>query len=150
MEQRLDVLTLGVPDLGAARRFYVDGLGWEPVLEVPGEIVFLQVGHGRLLALWGADALEADIVGDRAPAPAAPPGAGVSLGHNVGSEAEVAAILERAAAAGGTVLKPAQRADFGGFHGYFADPAGFRWDVVHNPGWSVGADGQVRLVEVDA
>jgi catechol 2,3-dioxygenase-like lactoylglutathione lyase family enzyme len=70
MQPRLDVLTLGVPDLDAARRFYIDGLGWEPLLEVPGEIVFVQVGHGRLLALWRADALETDIFGDGAPAAA--------------------------------------------------------------------------------
>jgi uncharacterized protein len=44
------------------------------------------------------------------------------------------------------VLKPAQRAAFGGFHGYFADPSGFRWEVATNPGWSVDAAGQVTLV----
>jgi uncharacterized protein len=146
MQPRLDVLTLGVPDLDAARRFYVDGLGWEPLLEVPGEIVFVQVGHGRLLALWRADALETDIFGDAARGGHPPPGAGVSLGHNVDSEDEVRRVVERAAAAGATVLKPPQRAtEFGGYHGYFADPAGFRWDVVHNPGFSVDGDGRVRL-----
>jgi uncharacterized protein len=36
-----------VPDLEAARRFYLDGLGWEPILEVPGEVCFIQVGHRR-------------------------------------------------------------------------------------------------------
>jgi uncharacterized glyoxalase superfamily protein PhnB len=46
------------------------------------------------------------------------------------------------------VLKPAQRAAFGGFHGFFADPAGFRWEVVHNPGWSVDADGRVRIAPI--
>ncbi len=61
MEQRIDIVTLGVADLAAARRFYVDGLGWELSLEVPGEVVFLQVGPGRLLALFGAPALAADI-----------------------------------------------------------------------------------------
>ncbi|MDQ1358762.1 MAG: uncharacterized protein QOG44_3135, partial [Acidimicrobiaceae bacterium] len=46
---------------------------------------------------------------------------------------------------GGTILKPPQRADFGGFHGYFADPAGFRWEVATNSGWHVDADGTVTL-----
>ena len=142
MEPRLDLLTLGVPDLAAARRFYVEGLGWEPALEVEGEIVFIQVGHGRLLALFGSDDLDADIglppvEGER--------GAGITLAHNVGSEAEVELALERAEAAGATILKPAQRADFGGFHGYFADPAGFRWEVCHNPSWRVEPDGRVRI-----
>jgi catechol 2,3-dioxygenase-like lactoylglutathione lyase family enzyme len=148
MQQRLDVVTLGVPDLERARRFYVDGLGWEPALVVDGEVVFLQVGHGRLLALFGADALEADIQASGTAAADDVRTAGVTLGHNVATEAEVAEVLERAAAAGGTVLKPAQRAAFGGFHGFFADPAGFRWEVVHNPGWSVDADGRVRIAPV--
>ncbi len=140
------MVTLGVPDLAAARAFYVDGLGWTPALEVEGEVVFLQVGHGRLLGLFGADALEADIAGAAAAAPAAGArGAGVALAHNVDDEGEVGRVLEGAHAAGATVLKSAQRADFGGFHGYFADPAGFRWEVAHNPGWSVDADGDVRI-----
>ena len=72
MRQRLDILTLGVADVAAARRFYVEGLGWEPTLDLPGEIVFVQVGHGLLLALWDAARLEAD-AGGSGPAPA-PPG----------------------------------------------------------------------------
>ena len=36
MEPRLDLLTVAVPDLDAARRFYVEGLGWTPALDVPG------------------------------------------------------------------------------------------------------------------
>ena len=55
MEPRVHIITLGMPDLAAARRFYVEGLGWEPTMEVPGEIVFLRVGHGLLLGLWHAD-----------------------------------------------------------------------------------------------
>jgi catechol 2,3-dioxygenase-like lactoylglutathione lyase family enzyme len=48
MEQRLRLVTLGVRDLAAARAFYVDGLGWEPTLDL-AEIVFIQIGHGLLL-----------------------------------------------------------------------------------------------------
>lgn len=149
MQPRLDILTLGVADLDEARRFYRDGMGWEPVTDL-GVIVFFQVGHGRLLALFGADALEADIFGDGAVAPAAAaPGAGVTLAQIVASEAEVEQILDRATAAGGTVLKTPQHADFGGFHGYFADPSGVRWEVATNPGWSVDADGRVVIVPIE-
>lgn len=144
MDQRMDIVTLGVSDLAAARRFYVDGLGWSPAFEVEGEIVFLQVGHGRLLALFGAEALAADA---GAPTGGGPPA--MSLAQVVATEDEVRAVAERAAAAGGTVLKPPQRADFGGFHTYFADPAGFRWEVATNPGWSVEDDGTVRIGPVD-
>ena len=34
MEQRISFLTLAVRDLEASRRFYVDGLGWTPDVEV--------------------------------------------------------------------------------------------------------------------
>ncbi len=150
MEPRVDLITLGVPDLEVARRFYVDGLGWETILVVPGEVVFVQVGHGLVLSLFGAEALEADIGGgDGAPPAAAGPAAvPIALAQVVAQESDVVDALERARAAGGTVLKEPQQADFGGFHGYFADPAGFRWEVATNPGWSVDEDGRVALVPV--
>jgi catechol 2,3-dioxygenase-like lactoylglutathione lyase family enzyme len=142
MVQRLDMITLGVPDLDAARRFYVDGLGWTPTLDVPGEVVFIQVGHSRLLALFGAEDLAADIGGVSAETPR---GGGVALAHNVGSDEEVAEVLATAERAGGTILKPAQRAFWGGEQGYFADPFGFVWEIAHNPGLVFAADGSVRF-----
>jgi catechol 2,3-dioxygenase-like lactoylglutathione lyase family enzyme len=155
VRQRLDFVTIGVRDLGASRWFYVDGLGWEPTLDLP-EVVFLQVGHGLILGLWPAVDMEADVRG-AAGSPAQPaddptgPGAGVpfTLAHNVDSDQAVVEALEAAAAAGATILKPAQRAGFGGFHGYFADPDGVRWEVAHNPGWSVADDGRVTLVPIE-
>jgi len=113
---------------------------------VPSVIVFLQVGHGLLLALWTADELDADAGTERSGATAP---AGYALSHNVASDDEVVDVLAQAAAAGATILKPAQHADFGGLHGYFADPNGVRWEVAHNPGWRVAADGQVTIGPVD-
>ena len=43
--------------------------------------------------------------------------------------------------AGGRVIKHGQQAAFGGYHGYFADPAGIRWEVAHNAGWGPLDDG---------
>jgi hypothetical protein len=63
----------------------------------------------------------------------------------VATEEEVEQLLRQAEAAGGTILKPGQRADFGGFHGYFADPSGFRWEVATNSGWRVQSDGTVVI-----
>ncbi len=50
MEQRLNVLTLGVKDLAHSKRFYVDWLGWKPVYE-DKQIVFFQAG-GMVFALF--------------------------------------------------------------------------------------------------
>ena len=143
MEPRLDILTLGVPDLDAAHRFYVDGLGWEPALMVEGEVIFIQLGHSRLVAFFAHDQLAKDS-GD-APELGDPANAPLALGHNVGSEEEVSQIMADAEAAGAKILKPAQRAFWGGFHGYFADPAGFRWEVAYNQNFRIDPDGRVRI-----
>lgn len=143
MQQQVHFLTLGVRDLPTARRFYVDGLGWEPTLDID-EVVFLQVAPGVLLALWPAADLEADIGPNGSPSTAAAQ-APFALAHNVGSDAEVDAVIASFVAAGGAVLKPAQAAAFGGYHGYVADPDGFRWEIAHNPGWGVAPDGKVAI-----
>jgi hypothetical protein len=139
MEQRVHFITLGVMDLAAARAFYVEGLGWKPTFEVEGEVVFIQVGPGLLLSLWGAKDMEEDIGGP------VTPGSSVTFAHNVGSDEDVQRVLDDAAAAGAAIIKPAQRAFFGGVQGYFQDPQGFRWEIAHNPGWSIDPDGTVRI-----
>lgn len=145
MDQHLNFVTLGVTDLPRAKRFYMEGLGWTPTLDLD-EVCFLQVAPGVLLALWGADDLVADVgVG----ADHAGQGAGrVVFAHNVGSEAEVDDAVARVEAAGGAVLK-APQATFFGYHAYVADPDGFRWEIAHNPGWSVDADGTVHIGPAD-
>jgi catechol 2,3-dioxygenase-like lactoylglutathione lyase family enzyme len=148
MEQRIDIVTLGVHDLKAAREFYVEGLGWDIALEVPGDIVFVQVNHGLLLAFYGAEDLAADVAAGHHIDPTAHPPP-MSLAQVVADEDEVVAVCERARAAGATVLKEPQAADFGGFHCYFADPSGFHWEVATNPGWQVGSDGRVSIGPIE-
>ncbi|MBX6323759.1 MAG: VOC family protein, partial [Rhodospirillaceae bacterium] len=70
---------------------------------------------------------------------------GMALAHNVRERGEVAAVLARAARAGATILKPARDTAWGGRAGYFADPDGHVWEVAWNPGWTILADGTVRL-----
>ncbi|MDQ0988901.1 VOC family protein [Streptomyces sp. V3I7] len=142
MNQQLNLVTLGVADLETSRRFYSDGLGWTPLLDLD-EIVFYQIGHGLALALFPLADLAADT---GRPATTGTP---FTLAQNLDSPAEVDEAVRRARAAGATVLKEPQRAAFGGYHGYFADPDGHRWEVCHNPGWSVAEDGTVSLTAVD-
>lgn len=142
MKPRLDVLTVAVPDLDVIRQFYLDGLGWTATLDVPGEIVFLQLNHGLLVGLFPAAQLAADM---GQPIAEVSPGAGFVLAHNVDSPEAVDEVLARAQQAVATIVKPAQDAAFGGYHGYFADPAGIRWEIAHNPGWRVDDDGRVSL-----
>ena len=140
MEPRLSLVTLGVADLAAAHRFYVDGLGWTPTLAVPGEVTFIQVGHGLLLSLWSLEQMAAE-VGD-VTREGTPP---ITMAHNVSDEPSVDRVLEDAELAGATIVVPASRRAWGGYSGYFVDPNGYRWEVAHNPGLVVTADGTVEF-----
>lgn len=143
MNQQLSLVTLGVEDLKVSRRFYSHGLGWTPVLDLD-EIVFYQIGKGLALALFALADLGADI---GHPASAGTP---FALAQNLDSPGQVDEAMQRARAAGARVLKEPQRAAFGGYHGYFSDLDGHRWEVCHNPGWSVADDGTVTLTAVEA
>jgi uncharacterized protein len=139
MEQRLSVVTLGVADLERSRRFYEEGLGWRRGNR-HAEVVFFQL-PGMVLALFGRSDLAAD-----AKLPAAGGGfGGITLAYCTRSREEVDAVLAEAAAAGATILKPAEDAFWGGYSGYFADPDGHPWEVAWNPEWTLADDGSVRL-----
>ncbi len=43
-------------------------------------------------------------------------------------------MLADAERAGGTIVKPAAQAQWGGYFGYFADPEGFLWKVASGSG----------------
>jgi uncharacterized glyoxalase superfamily protein PhnB len=63
----------------------------------------------------------------------------------VRSPEEVSALLQEAENAGGTIVRPSGRADWGGTTGAFADPDGYVWEVAHNPGWTLRDDGTVQI-----
>ncbi|HEX4015901.1 MAG TPA: VOC family protein [Frankiaceae bacterium] len=142
MDQTASFITFATADLDAARAFYSGGLGWTPILDVPGEIIFFQVGHGLTLGLFEAAHFSADL-GDSGAPPV--PIQGITLSQNVNGPADVDAVVAAAEAAGATVVKAPQFAAFGGYHGHFRDPNGIIWEIAHNPGWRVEADGRVRL-----
>lgn len=126
MDQYLSFVTLAVPDLAAARRFYIDGLGWRARHD-SDDVIFLQVGPGLVLSLWELESFRSE-VGD--PASGLAP---ITLAHNVDSPAAVDAVLDAARTAGAREVVAGQRREWGGYSGYFADPAGFRWEIAHNP-----------------
>ena len=130
MEQRISFVTLAVRDLGATRSFYVDGLGWRPELEVPGEVLMIRAGERLVLSLWDRAAFEQE-VGPIADGDGVAP---MALAHNVATRGEVDAALETAGAAGADPVSAGRDRAWGGYTGYFADPDGFRWEVAWNPG----------------
>uniref|UniRef100_A0AAU2AFX8 VOC family protein n=1 Tax=Streptomyces sp. NBC_00093 TaxID=2975649 RepID=A0AAU2AFX8_9ACTN len=141
MEQRITLITLGVADLARAKAFY-EALGWRG--QEVEETVFFQAG-GLGFVLWGRDKLAADC--GLEPGPAAPGFGGIALAHNVRSDAEADALLAAAERAGGTVTKPAAVNAVGFYSGAFVDPDGHAWEVAHNPGFPLAADGSVTIPE---
>lgn len=139
MEQRLSLVTLGVTDLRRAREFYEQGLGWQRGNEGE-EIAFYQLG-GIVLALYPRAALAEDAGLPNEPARFG----GIALAYNTRDKAEVDRVLDQAAAAGATILKPAQEAFWGGYSGVFADPDGHPWEVAWNPHWPLTEDGRVQF-----
>ncbi|MGH2607169.1 MAG: VOC family protein, partial [Anaerolineales bacterium] len=59
---------------------------------------------------------------------------GMTLSYIVRSEGRVDAVLAEAERAGGKIAKPAERAPWGGYFGYFTDPDGYLWKVVGGAG----------------
>ena len=137
MEPRVSVITLGYDDHERARSFY-EALGWAGS-SPDGEVVFIQAGP-MVLALWDRALLAADST-------VTDPGGwgGITLAHNVGSPAEVDAVLAQAQAAGATIGRPGAPTGWGGYSGVFIDPDGHPWEVAHNPIWTIGEDGSVML-----
>jgi catechol 2,3-dioxygenase-like lactoylglutathione lyase family enzyme len=138
VEQRLSLVTLGVSDLGRARRFY-EALGWQSGAAPDDDVVFFRAG-GAVLALWG----RAELAEDSGVEDGGGWG-GVTLAHNVRSPEEVDAVLADAERAGATITRAAGPAFWGGYTGVFTDPDGHAWEVAHNPHWTFAADGSVIL-----
>lgn len=138
MKARISLITLCVDDLERSLRFYRDGLG----LKTPGivgqefehgAVAFFELQGGLKLALWPRRSLAHDTG-----LPLGPPSATeLSLGHNVGSRAEVDAVMAQAQQAGAVIVKPAADTFWGGYAGYFQDPDRHLWEVAWNPQWTL-------------
>lgn len=137
----VSLITLGVTDLDRASDFYA-ALGWErSSASVPGTVTFFH-GSTAALALFDREDLAEDA---NVPATSLEGSPAVALAMNVDSERAVDDFLNRAREAGATITKNAQRADWGGYSGYFRDPDGYLWEVARNPGFELRSDGGVVL-----
>lgn len=138
---RMTIVTLGVADLERATAFY-RRLGWEPAAASNEQITFIPLANGPVLSLYPYEHLAADAQLE----PGARQGfGGVTFAINVATEDEVTSTVVAALEAGGSLLKQPQRAEWGGFSGYFADPDGYPWEVAHNPFMPLDADGRGQL-----
>ena len=141
MKQAISFVTLGVGDLARSRAFY-RALGWRESSGSQAEVAFYQAGSVAF-ALFARASLAED-------ANVPPHGSGFpgfTLAHNVPSEIAVDATLREAVAAGGRLVRAGERAPWGGYRGYFADPDGFLWEACFNPFFPLDENGFVRLPE---
>lgn len=137
MEQRISLITLGVPDITAATAFY-QALGWAQVASPDGVVAFDLIG--QTLGLYPLDKLAEDIG-----LPVAQLGHGaMTLSYNCRHKEQVAGVLELARSAGAEILKPASDVFWGGHHGYFRAPDGSIWEVAFNPFSPLAPDGAFR------
>jgi catechol 2,3-dioxygenase-like lactoylglutathione lyase family enzyme len=138
MQQQIAVITLGIDELDRSLKFYDEGFGWQPSFEAEG-IAFYQM-NGLVLGLWLKSALADDVGRDSLPEPGA-----CSLAHNVRGKADVIPLMGRLCAAGGTMLREADKPPYGGLRGYVADPDGQVWEIAWNPTWQIDEQGHVSM-----
>ena len=140
MEPRISIVTIATDNLDRAVRFY-EGMGLKRHAGITDGVAFFQMG-GVILGLFPRKDAEADSGITFASAPSA-----VYLAYNTRTDAEVDQVLAAAERAGGRIVKPAGRAFWGGWYGYFADADGHVWEVAHNPAFPIDADGNIFLPE---
>ena len=140
MEPRISIVTIATDNLDRAVRFY-EGMGLKRHAGITEGVAFFQMG-GVILGLFPRKDAEADSGITFANAPSA-----VYLAYNTRSDAEVDKVLTAAEKAGGKIVKPAGRAFWGGWYGYFADADGHVWEVAHNPAFPIDAEGNIFLPE---
>lgn len=138
MNQRINLLTLGVSDLKKSMKFYQKGLGWQTKGIVGteyenGAVVMFELDNGSMLCLYERKNLAWDSNLKLQPESSTE----FSIGYFVNSEKEVDVIMEEAKKAGAKISKAAQKAFWGGYHGYFQDLDGHLWEIGYNPSWKI-------------
>ncbi|KQX02184.1 glyoxalase [Massilia sp. Root418] len=136
--QRLHLILLGVDSVARSAAFY-EALGWRRSPTGNDGFVKFDLG-GYALCLISRTDLARDAL---EPAPQQSGFSGMALIHLAPSAEDVPRILAQAAAAGGSIVKPATRTHWG-IAGYFKDPDGHLFEVDYETVWAF--DEQHRLI----
>jgi uncharacterized protein len=142
---QLNIVTLGVHDLPRSVAFY-EALGWTRADSSMDEIAWFGLSGGAVwLGLFPHGDLAEDASLPREGAGDLPAYQGMTLAINLPSDDAVLSAFASALAAGATSVKPPGPAVFDGLSGYFADPDGHLWEVAHNAGFPLHADGTITI-----
>jgi catechol 2,3-dioxygenase-like lactoylglutathione lyase family enzyme len=139
----VSVVTLGVADLARSARFYRD-LGWEQRGDQAQGITWFKTATAWI-GLFGYDALAEDTRLEPTPQDELPAYRGITLALNLPSESAVDLAFARVVEVGGRIVKPPERAEWGGYSGYFADPDGHLWEIAHAPGFPIDESGRIEI-----
>jgi catechol 2,3-dioxygenase-like lactoylglutathione lyase family enzyme len=140
---RVSVVALRTADLARSTAFYAT-LGWE-LSSASTTAMSLFKTAGSLLLVC-TDELLAELGGQEvAAALAGQPTGEAILSIHVATDGEVQAALQEAVSAGGVVVKRAAPTPVGGSYGFFADPDGHVWEVIHHPLYQLGTDGRPEI-----
>ena len=139
MRQKLNLVTLGVKNFNKSLKFY-ENLGWNKSSASMDDMALFHLG-GMVLSLYPKDKLaeDANINNEGSGF------SGITLALNSKSEKEVEDILREAEKSGGKIIKHAQKAFWGGYHGYFADPDGYLFEIAYNPFWDLDENDDIKL-----
>lgn len=128
MEQRLNIITLGVSNLEKATLFYEEKFGWGKALSSNNNIVFFQL-NGILLSLYPKEKLAKD-------ATILEQGEGFkdfTLAFNTRSKVEVDQLFLNLKQKGVSIVKEPEEVFWGGYSGYVSDLDNNLWEIVFNP-----------------
>jgi uncharacterized protein len=132
MNSHVSAILLGVKDMERSKRFYTEGLGWTVQDDYKISVFFVPHG-GSIVGFYGRDGL-AEMVGVSSDGSGF---SGIVFTYVVRRQDRVDEILDEAEKAGGTILKPAAKLEWGGYGGSFADPDGYIWNIGYS---AEGAD----------
>ena len=140
MRQKLSLITLGVSDFQKSLAFYEQGLGWKKSSSSLEDLALFSLG-GIVLGLYPRKLLAEDATIDDKGSGFS----GITISYNAKSESEVDEVLNQIEQLGATVVKPAQKAFWGGYNGYFKDLDGHLFEVAFNPFWELDENDNVIL-----
>lgn len=133
---RINLITLGVRDIGKSLQFYRD-IGFEATVRGDEDkpiIVFFK-NEGSKLELFPLEELAKDINAEHPPELFKGGFSGMTLAYNAKSETEVNHIIQSVKEVGAKVVKEPQDLSWGGYGGYFIDPDGYYWEVAYGANW---------------
>lgn len=139
IDPRISIITLGVAHIETSSAFY-ERLGFVRSSVSRPDAALFQL-RGLVLALYPRTVLAEEVgavVGEKT-------FSCMTLTYLVTSAAGVDAVLRFAVSCGGRLLRSPMRAEWGGYSGYFADPDGHIWEIAHNPGAVLSAQGHLVL-----